>query len=848
MPNITAVPTTQSALTELQQKGTSLENFKQLLTNGMGSYVADYLRDQSTAKLLSNLMQSRKQGVWTNRDAGIEKFVNLQFNSGASINEFGQFIDSSGIQQLLLAAGSKLIWYNMSNTVVTNVTTSLPTDHTNNSDPLYPLFPCIREFETIVAGVKLYTIVTHPQLFSAYTIDSSAAWAAFQLNATGDGSTYWGCLDTPIVANKTVYGFPALCEPYLDRMVYTGWPISFQTSPPGGFASPSVYDIIVTNSGKYDTCTLNAPLLATDGVRLQVPAICGRPTALRTIQLNNSSNSQAVLVGCENGVCLIQGTDASNMGLIILTREFGIPSNRAILQIQNDIIFLANDGIRAYSSLVINANLLTSSLSYGLQDYIQKWDQNWLNQSFAVRHRQTKDIQFWMPLLNADGSSTGKVSTSNQAAVFNGTTQYLSHANAASLQVGTGSFTWAGWFTYNGALGGFHALLAKTTDGSTTGDYWLRLFPSGNVFLYVFNGATNASVSSVSALVPGTQYFIVAWYDASANSLNIQINNGPIATATAGITPAVSTAELDIGSEIAGASGFWPGIMQSLGYWKRVLDASEIEILYNNGTPIHYLQLPTVMQSESTSTFVSWWDFHETSGTRKDARSTGNDLTDHNGVATTTNVTDYKPATVNFGMVFNYGSSSPNVQSIPQLNFTPSIREYMTQYSAIEVQDPTNNNLWTMLGGGYNGYIYKHYATQLNDGQALPYVARFPLINCGNDATGFSVRKIHIICEGQGQDFFVNAVFLEMMANGTLIPQNSQQGEFNIVTGQNLETILGQWILGLSAFPGTFVQLCEYEPIGEGRYVELQIFGNDGSNIIDLIGAHYMLSAGGTRR
>ena len=370
--------------------------FRQLLTSGMSSYVADYLRPQTTAKLLSNLMQSRKQGVWTNRDAGITKYVSTLFNSGAPINEFGQFIDNNGKQQLLEACGSELIWYNLATAVQTNLIT-LPTTFTNNPDALYPLFPCIREFQTEQAGTTLYTIVTHPQLVEPYTINASGVAATFQLNANA-GTGYWGYLVSPIVSQNTVYGYPALCEPFLGRMAYAGFPIGFQTNPPAQ-NSPSVYDILITNFGYYNTVTQSAPLEATDGVRLQVPAICGRPTALKTIQLNNSTNSQALLVGCEYGVCIIQGTDATNLGCIILTTEYGIPSNRCIIPILNDAIFLANDGIRSFSATALNANLLTSSLSYGLQDLVQTWDQTWLNQAFAVRHRLTKDIQFWMPQL-----------------------------------------------------------------------------------------------------------------------------------------------------------------------------------------------------------------------------------------------------------------------------------------------------------------------------------------------------------------------------------------------------------------------------------------------------------------
>src|SRR5665213_1964556 len=477
--------------------------YRQLLTSGMASYVADYLRPQNTAKLLSNLMQSRKQGVWTNRDAGITKYVSTQFNSGAPICEFGQFIDTNGNQQMLFACGSNFTWYNLATTVATNLSTSIPVNHSNNADALYPLCPYIRECQTEQAGTTLYSVVTHPQILTANTINASGTYATFQLNPSNTAVTgTWGYIATPLVpsGDGIPYGYPALCEPFLNRMAYAGFPIGFQTTPPSlssvslTVQSPSVYDILLTNFGYYDTVTQNAPLLATDGVRLQVPAICGRPTALKTIQLNNSSNSQALLVGCQNGVCIVQGTDATNLGLVILTTEFGIPTNRAIVPILNDAIFLANDGIRSFSATALNSNLLTSALSYGLQDLVQTWDQTWLNQAFAVRHRTTKDIQFWTPQLNENGTSNGAVSVINTGATFNGTNQYLSLASNASLQISSSTaFTWAAWVNIASASG--ERMMVTKWDGMDTGDYGLYYSGANNAMEFVtLNGSSLNSV------------------------------------------------------------------------------------------------------------------------------------------------------------------------------------------------------------------------------------------------------------------------------------------------------------------------------------------------------------------
>jgi hypothetical protein len=52
------------------------------------------------------------------------------------------------------------------------------------------------------------------------------------------------------------------------------------------------------------------------------------------------------------------------------------------------------------------------------------------------------------------------------------------------------------------------------------------------------------------------------------------------------------------------------------------------------GTGLYYPELPAAMRVESVSTFVSWLDLIESSGTRQDARSSANNLAPVNGVTT----------------------------------------------------------------------------------------------------------------------------------------------------------------------------------------------------------------------
>jgi hypothetical protein len=597
MPQQLFVPITQDQIPPYSQAGVSQQPSVQVLSNGMVSYVADYLRDQSSAKLMVNLLQSRKQGVWTSRDNGIARYDSHVYNAGATLSGFGSYFDVNNVQNLVFQAAANLYAYNFS---TKNATAILTGGHSG--------IPTFRQFQPNQAGATTVTIGTYQSATQAggqpIKIIQAGTASTFGLNGGTVSAHVWGATAAPL-AVKT-YSQPAFCEAFLNRMAYGGFQ---DTTLPANY-----YDVLITNAGLFDTVSQNSTLEDTDGVVVQVPAICGRITSLKSVQLSNQNNAQALMIGCQNGVCLVQGTGALSFGVVVLTLQFGIPSNQALMQVSNDVIFLATDGIRAFSSLVINANLITSALSYGIQDVIQTLDQANLQYAFVCGNRNTKDIQFWLPQL----------------------------------------------------------------------------------------GPNNAS---------------------------------------------------------------------------------------------------------------------------------------SNGVC-------------NLAIVMNYGNSSSGVASIPGLNFNLSLREGMTQASAIEFQDPNNNYQWTMFGGGYNGVLYTHYTGNLNDKMALPWVVTFPLASATNNpATGFSVRKISIITEGPGaENYYAACGFLEMMANGTLLRQQNSQGAFNLQTPTVSTTILGTWVLGQSAFPSNFTQLAEFEPTGEGRFMELQLTGYNSSNVIDLIGAHYILSSGGTRR
>jgi hypothetical protein len=185
-------------------------------------------------------------------------------------------------------------------------------------------------------------------------------------------------------------------------------------------------------------------------------------------------------------------------------------------------------------------------------------------------------------LTDGTASNTGaQAAIINNGALFTGT-ERLQHVDNASLQV-TGDFTFSLW--------------AKPTNISANGDI-VEKDPGG---AYVANNqeygvyhhstagfvfyVTDANVYAVSVGTPATVntwYHIVAWYTASDQKMRIRINDATTYVSTMTAPLIQKTANFSIGARADQTSPF-SGVVDEVGFWKRVLNAAEMTQLYNGG-------------------------------------------------------------------------------------------------------------------------------------------------------------------------------------------------------------------------------------------------------------------------
>jgi hypothetical protein len=191
------------------------------------------------------------------------------------------------------------------------------------------------------------------------------------------------------------------------------------------------------------------------------------------------------------------------------------------------------------------------------------------------------------------GSTTGKINNARDFEFSNA--EFFWCADTADLSTGDIDFTIAAWVNAE-AFGGNRVIAAKYLGGSANNREWqlwyingsarfeLRVSPDGAAGSVVTRQATTLGAPST-----GTWYHIVAWHDSVNNLLGIAVNGG--AADTSAHTTGVFTgdAAFSIGEGSSSSVGTsWDGLIDEVGFWKRVLTSQERTDLYNSGNGLAY--------------------------------------------------------------------------------------------------------------------------------------------------------------------------------------------------------------------------------------------------------------------
>ncbi|MBC7767068.1 hypothetical protein H7Y21_03690 [Arenimonas sp.] len=185
-------------------------------------------------------------------------------------------------------------------------------------------------------------------------------------------------------------------------------------------------------------------------------------------------------------------------------------------------------------------------------------------------------------------SSIGKVSS---AAFFSGSNYFTINDNEELSAGKNKDFTIAGWVNLDETIS-TQAMVLKFNSEQNQREY--GIFYSGNEHHFIFSlssdGVHNTKLESKSSgqVDPNTWYYVVAWHDSVSNTMNIQVNNGPVdsSTYTGGVYD--GTSNFSVGAWNNGSKGLLKGKVDALGFWRRVLSSEERSVLYKSGAGLEY--------------------------------------------------------------------------------------------------------------------------------------------------------------------------------------------------------------------------------------------------------------------
>lgn len=179
----------------------------------------------------------------------------------------------------------------------------------------------------------------------------------------------------------------------------------------------------------------------------------------------------------------------------------------------------------------------------------------------------------------------GLAAVTNCANFVAASSQSLTHADAAGLNVAGVSFSLQAWVYYTTA----NFYLTKNSGGFGAREYNAKMgfVSSGNQA--GFNTGDFGNFNSGTNLSGSTWLHIVDTYNVATRLREIYVNGSFANSSTASTNHPAGTSTFCIGADSGGAGNFFGGNIALVGTWVgRVLSAGDVTLLYNGGAGLSY--------------------------------------------------------------------------------------------------------------------------------------------------------------------------------------------------------------------------------------------------------------------
>lgn len=186
-------------------------------------------------------------------------------------------------------------------------------------------------------------------------------------------------------------------------------------------------------------------------------------------------------------------------------------------------------------------------------------------------------------------AATGKVNGCRDFEA--GNSEYFDLADNTDLSTGNVDFTFACWIQLE-SKGADRDVIAKVSAAGLI-EYQLRFQASSDRLQWRVTSDGTNNFTSLNADVLGapstaTWYFVVVWHDSVSNVIGISVDAGASNTAPYSAGVFDGTASFVIGREGDRNTDYWDGLVDEVGFWKRVLTSDERTELYNAGAGRDY--------------------------------------------------------------------------------------------------------------------------------------------------------------------------------------------------------------------------------------------------------------------
>jgi len=168
----------------------------------------------------------------------------------------------------------------------------------------------------------------------------------------------------------------------------------------------------------------------------------------------------------------------------------------------------------------------------------------------------------------------------------------ISQASQTGLSFGNEDFTYGAWWRAEDLAGGVSRYIFGKWNDNGVNDREFLLFSGASdakFRAYISSdGSSSTNIGWGTGASTGTWYFVVCWHDATANTINIQVNNGtPLSNSHTTGANQNDSAPFYIGQGDRNNYG-WDGEIDEAFVYSRVLTSGERTLLYNSGNGVTY--------------------------------------------------------------------------------------------------------------------------------------------------------------------------------------------------------------------------------------------------------------------